>query len=107
MQTNNVIFISIGEIIRKTLKKKGIKQSHFAKLMGMGKSNASTLLNRKDWYVSKVIKASQILEVNLFENIINNNKDIKQDYVMEDESMYIITNATEKLKLCRETNLPR
>lgn len=101
METNKLVFISIGETIRKILKKKGIKQCHFAKLMGIKKSNASTLLNRKDWYVSKVIRASQILETNLFESILPV-KGIQQNYVMEDEPMYLIANATEKLKQCRE-----
>jgi transcriptional regulator with XRE-family HTH domain len=76
--------ISMGDIIKKMIRRKGMKQTDFAEKMGFGKSNISILLNKKDWYVSKVIQASEILEVNLFTYLVR-----QEDYtsnVLDEET---------------------
>lgn len=80
---------SMGDIIRTILKRKGLTQSEFAEKMGFKKANASNLINRKDWPISKILQASEVLEEQLltyylkksdYENsMMNENNIIKED----------------------------
>lgn len=56
----------IGDIIRMEIDKRGMTHSHFAEQMGFKRSNATNLLARKDWPFSKLMRACEVLECNLF-----------------------------------------
>lgn len=97
MKTNKrkTLPFNLGDIIRNILAEKGMKQTHFAEKMGFGDSNASHLLNRKDWPLSKVLQASEILGTNLF-SYMNSNSELAPLMVAEDGAVYQSANV-EKL----------
>lgn len=86
----------IGDIIRKELDRKGVKPSHFAEKMGFGRSNATNLLNRKDWPFSKIMQACEVLESNLFYYIIPSYEN--KDFHLLKESMSEISNDVNYIK---------
>lgn len=92
----------IGDIIRKELDRKGVKPSHFAEKMGFGRSNATNLLNRKDWPFSKIMQACEVLESNLFYYIIPSYENNDFKLLKESSPIYQSKKADDKLKECEE-----
>lgn len=62
----NLLEIHIGHMVKGIIDDRGIAYAHFAKDMQLHRSSTTQLLNRKDWYVSQLIKAGQALHLNFF-----------------------------------------
>jgi len=92
----------IGDIIRKEMERKGVKPSHFAEKMGFGRSNATNLLNRKDWPFSKIMQACEVLESNLFYYIIPSYENKDFHLLKESSPLYQTKKADDRLKECEE-----
>lgn len=92
----------IGDIIRMEIDKRGMTHSHFAEQMGFKRSNATNLLARKDWPFSKLMRACEVLECNLFYKIIPSYETNDFKLLKETSPLYQTLKVDEKLKECEE-----
>lgn len=66
--------VPIGDIIQKRLNELGMKKSEFARLMGKERQNINSWLNKGDFYVQELQKASKELKLDLFMYLIDGGK---------------------------------
>jgi len=58
----NVMHPHVGHMVKAVIDARGMAYAHFAKQMQLHRSSTTQLLNRKDWYVSQLLKASEVLQ---------------------------------------------
>lgn len=91
----NLSNIHVGHMVKAVIDARGMAYSHFAKHMQLHRSSTTQLLNRKDWYISQLLMASEVLQVNFFSHF-----SVPGNTVQEPLAEYKATSAD--LRKCSE-----
>lgn len=89
----NLSNIHVGHMVKAVIDARGMAYAHFAKQMQLHRSSTTQLLNRKDWYISQLLTASEVLQVNFFSNFYTPGNTLQ-------EPLAEYRNASADLKKC-------
>jgi hypothetical protein len=100
--------VHVGKLIEKLVENTpGMRKIDFAKAMHYSTSNVSSLFAREDWYLSKIVLASKILNHNILQHFVGT-QDGATNIAMEESPVYLVGKQGEEIhRLTKDNELQK